>query len=51
MKKEFIGFYMPTTDELKSAWESEETKFIFDTNVLLKLYRVIFTSFQNDVEA
>ena len=38
MKKEFIGFYMPTTDELKSAWESEETKFIFDTNVLLKLY-------------
>ena len=29
---------MPTTDELKSAWESEETKFIFDTNVLLKLY-------------
>lgn len=38
MKKEFIGFYMPNEEELKSAWSSEKTKFIFDTNVLLKLY-------------
>lgn len=38
MKNEFIGFYMPNEKELKAAWRSEKTKFIFDTNVLLKLY-------------
>ena len=38
MKNEFIGFYMPNEDELKAAWRSGKTKFIFDTNVLLKLY-------------
>ena len=29
---------MPNEKELKAAWRSEKTKFIFDTNVLLKLY-------------
>lgn len=38
MKNEFIGFYMPNEQELKAAWHSEKTKFIFDANVLLKLY-------------
>ena len=38
MKNEFIGFYMPNEKELKATWRSEKTKFIFDTNVLLKLY-------------
>lgn len=38
MKKEFIGFYMPQEEELRSAWSSDKTLFIFDTNVLIKLY-------------
>lgn len=38
MKNEFIGFYMPSEDDLKSAWKSDKTRFIFDTNVLLNLY-------------
>ncbi|EGV38539.1 PIN-like domain-containing protein [Neisseria weaveri] len=38
MKNEFIGFYMPSEKELAAAWRSSKTKFIFDTNVLLKLY-------------
>lgn len=38
MKNEFIGFYVPTKEMLKAAWESEKTLFIFDTNVLIKLY-------------
>ena len=38
MKIEFIGFYVPTKEMLKAAWGSEKTLFIFDTNVLIKLY-------------
>ncbi len=38
MKNEFIGFYVPTKEMLKAAWGSEKTLFIFDTNVLIKLY-------------
>ena len=38
MKKGFIGFYMPQEEELRSAWSSDKTLFIFDTNVLIKLY-------------
>ena len=38
MKKEFIGFYMPQEEELRNAWSSDKTLFIFDTNVLIKLY-------------
>lgn len=38
MKKEFIGFYMPQEEDLKKAWSSDKTLFVFDTNVLLKLY-------------
>ena len=39
MKKSYIGFYNPTKEELKKAWGSKNTIFIFDTNVLLNLYR------------
>ncbi|HDL5698624.1 TPA: hypothetical protein PXE99_000405 [Mannheimia haemolytica] len=38
MKNSYKGFYNPTEDELKEAWESEHTVFIFDTNVLLNIY-------------
>ena len=38
MKKEFIGFYMPQEEELRNAWSSDKTLFIFDTNILIKLY-------------
>ncbi len=39
MKKSYIGFYNPTKEELEKAWGSKNTIFIFDTNVLLNLYR------------
>lgn len=38
MKDCFKGFYTPTEELLRSAWESEQTLFVFDTNVLLNLY-------------
>jgi len=38
MKNEFIGFYVPTKEMLKAAWNSKETLFIFDTNILINLY-------------
>lgn len=38
MENKFNGFYSPNTDELKLAWESEQTLFVFDTNIFLNLY-------------
>ncbi|MGB3527210.1 MAG: PIN-like domain-containing protein [Flavobacteriales bacterium] len=37
MKKEFIGFYEPSKEEIDGAWESGI--FAFDANALLNLYR------------
>lgn len=37
MKKEFIGFYDPTAEEVEKAWR--EGFFAFDANTLLNLYR------------
>lgn len=37
MRKEFIGYYPPSKSELDDIWK--ECVFIFDTNVLLNLYR------------
>jgi hypothetical protein len=34
----FKGFYNPTDELLQDAWSSDETLFVFDTNVLLNLY-------------
>ena len=38
MKKSFSGFYNPTNAETKLAWQSNNTVFIFDTNIFLNLY-------------
>ncbi len=38
MKNSFKGFYNPNKDDIKKAWNSEETIFVFDTNVFLNLY-------------
>ncbi len=38
MKKSFPGYYSPTSQELKVLWS--KGVFVFDTNVLLHLYRV-----------
>ena len=38
MKDRFKGFYNPTEELLRDAWTSEQTLFVFDTNVLLNLY-------------
>jgi hypothetical protein len=38
MKEEFKAFYNATDDELQEIWNSENTLFVFDTNVLLHLY-------------
>ena len=38
MKELFKGFYTPGVNEIKKAWENENTLFVFDTNVLLNLY-------------
>lgn len=37
MRKKFIGFYNPTTNEIDDAWSSGV--FAFDANTLLNLYR------------
>lgn len=37
MKKEFIGFYDPTEEEIEKAWN--DGIFAFDANALLNLYR------------
>lgn len=39
MKNIFKGFNEPTEDTLKEIWNSKSTLFVFDTNVLLNLYR------------
>lgn len=38
MKNVFSGFYVANKEELTNAWDSQETFFVFDTNVLLNLY-------------
>ena len=41
MRNSLPGFYCPSDDELKKAWTSEKTLFVFDTNVLLNLYSYV----------
>ncbi|MBO1501458.1 hypothetical protein JKX24_05460 [Serratia proteamaculans] len=38
MKDGFKGFYNPGGDDLESVWSSENTIFVFDTNVYLNIY-------------
>ncbi|MDR7021156.1 PIN-like domain-containing protein [Aeromonas salmonicida] len=38
MKSTFKSFYSQDPEELKSTWESDNTIFVFDANVLLNLY-------------
>ncbi|WP_052702667.1 PIN-like domain-containing protein [Pseudoalteromonas piscicida] len=38
MKEEFKGFYSVSDESLADLWSSENTLFVFDTNVLLNLY-------------
>lgn len=38
MRKSFVGFYQPTENEYKSLWDTG--LIVFDTNVLLDLYRL-----------
>lgn len=38
MKNSFKSFEIPDQDSLETAWNSDKTLFIFDTNVLLNLY-------------
>ncbi|BAX80088.1 PIN-like domain-containing protein [Labilibaculum antarcticum] len=38
MKNQFKGYYTPNSEELNSAWKSNETIFVFDTNIFLNLY-------------
>ncbi len=45
MKKEFIGFYNPTDEEVESAWK--KGIICLDTNTLLNLYRYTSTT-RND---
>jgi len=39
MKELFKGFYTPSEKDIKKSWSDEKTLFVFDTNVLLNLYR------------
>ena len=39
MKEEFSGFYGLEEEEIKNLYRNKETIFIFDTNILLNLYR------------
>ncbi|WP_201592785.1 PIN-like domain-containing protein [Psychrobacter sp. Pi2-51] len=39
MNNKFKSFYQLTNDDLSKIWSSEETIFVFDTNVLLNLYQ------------
>lgn len=39
MKQHFAGFYGPSEQEIDSAYKDKKTLFIFDTNILLSLYR------------
>ena len=38
MKSEFKSFGIPDSAAIQAAWKSDETIFVFDTNVLLNLY-------------
>jgi len=44
VKQQFNGFYTPTKDEIKNSWSDKKTLFVFDTNVLLNLYRYTETT-------
>ncbi len=44
MKQKFSGFYTPTKKEIEKSWSDEKTLFVFDTNVLLNLYRYTKTT-------
>jgi hypothetical protein len=44
MKQQFSGFYTPTKKEIKKSWSCKKTLFVFDTNVLLNLYRYTETT-------
>ncbi|MFW7208551.1 PIN-like domain-containing protein [Enterobacter sp. BNK-13] len=39
MKQQFAGFYGPSEHDIDSAYKDKNTLFIFDTNILLSLYR------------
>lgn len=39
MKELFQGFYTPSEQNIKKSWSDDKTLFVFDTNVLLNLYR------------
>lgn len=39
MKEEFSGFYGLEEEEVENLYRNKETVFIFDTNILLNLYR------------
>ncbi|WP_220124447.1 PIN-like domain-containing protein, partial [Enterobacter kobei] len=39
MKEQFAGFYGPSENEIDEAYKDPKTMFIFDTNILLSLYR------------
>lgn len=39
MKELFKGFYTPSEQNIKKSWSDDKTLFVFDTNVLLNLYR------------
>lgn len=47
MKDIFKGFYTPSESEIKASWLDQKTIFVFDTNVLLNLYRYTKTT-RND---
>lgn len=38
MQEQFKGFYQPKEEEVNNVWRSENTIFVFDTNVFLNLY-------------
>jgi hypothetical protein len=38
MKNQFKGYYTPKSGDLNKAWKSNETLFVFDTNIFLNLY-------------
>lgn len=47
MKELFKGFYTPSNQDIKKSWSDNKTLFVFDTNVLLNLYRYTETT-RND---
>ncbi|CZV49073.1 PIN-like domain-containing protein [Enterobacter hormaechei] len=39
MKQQFAGFYGPSEKQIDTAYKDKKTLFVFDTNILLSLYR------------